>query len=110
MNDAQKCPEERTMSQSPYGPRRVERRRLKPPGGPLSGRSGPYSLAQGERERDMSDAKRCPKCNKPLKEGPMRFGGGEDCDFDDDQATGPRIAVCDCGVRFVFTPKEAAHG
>jgi len=59
---------ERAMSQSPYEPRRVERRRLKPPGGPLSGRSGPYSLAQGERERDMSDEQKCPMCGGPMVE------------------------------------------
>ena len=56
------------MSQSPYEPRPSGRRRLKPPGGPLSGRSGPYSLAQGERERDMSDEQECPMCGGPMVE------------------------------------------
>jgi len=51
----------------------------------------------------MSD--KCPKCGKRLRESRLRFGG-EDCDFDDEQAVGPRMFICDCGVRFAI-PKEA---
>ena len=69
------------MSQSPYEPRRVERRRLKPPGGPLSGRSGPYSLAQGERERDMRGP--CVLCG--ATDYALSYGGTDIC------------PACDCG-------------
>jgi len=56
----------------------------------------------------MTDTQKCPKCNKPIKEGPLLFGG-EDCDFDDEQATGPRISVCGCGVRFSETEQEGSQ-
>ena len=49
----------------------------------------------------------CPECGGEIKEGRLQFGGADsDCDFDDEDARGPWVQVCGCGVRFALPEPE----